>query len=129
MVGVGNVSAISCIPSLLGGGDGCALSGRVISTAFPLSWRLQLLPFRRTKRDGFIIQAGAACCLSGPPLLVWFGTAQELMVAAFEHLEGDGHQPYAFGHCTECGRLIIGWSAYQWPIVVQEPCPKCGKPW
>jgi hypothetical protein len=21
--------------------------------------------------------------------------------------------PYAFGHCTECSRLIIGWSAYQ----------------
>ena len=63
------------------------------------------------------------------PCSYGLATAQELMVAAFEHLEGDGHQPYAFGHCTECGRLIIGWSAYQWPIVVQEPCPKCGKPW
>ena len=28
---------------------------------------------------------------------------QELVGDAFEHLEGDGHQPYAFGHCTECG--------------------------
>ena len=54
---------------------------------------------------------------------------QELVGDAFEHLESDGHQPYAFGHCTNCRRLIIGWSAYQWSVLVREPCPKCGNPW
>ena len=55
---------------------------------------------------------------------------QELVTAAFDHIEGgDTHQPYAFGHCTNCGRLIIGWSVYQWAILVRGPCPKCGKPW
>ena len=42
--------------------------------------------------------------------------------------EGGGH-PYAFGNCSHCGRFIIGWSAYQWSILVREPCPRCGKPW
>ena len=54
---------------------------------------------------------------------------QELVTAAFQHLEGDGHQPYAFAHCTNCRRLIIGWSVYQWTILVREPCPRRGKPW
>ena len=54
---------------------------------------------------------------------------QELVTAAFEHLEPNGHQPHAFGHCTNCGRLIIGWSAYQWSILVRDPCPRCGHPW
>ena len=54
---------------------------------------------------------------------------QELVTAAFQHLEGDGHKPYAFAHCTNCRRLIIGWSVYQWTILVREPCPRCGKPW
>ena len=54
---------------------------------------------------------------------------EELVTAAFEHLESGGHQPHAFGHCINCGRVIIGWSAYQWSILVREPCPKCGKPW
>ena len=53
----------------------------------------------------------------------------ELVTAAFEHLEGNPVQPYAFGHCTNCNRLIIGWSVYQWSILVRKPCPKCGKPW
>ena len=39
---------------------------------------------------------------------------QELASHAWEHLEGGAtRRPYAFGHCTECSRLIIGWSAYQ----------------
>ena len=54
---------------------------------------------------------------------------QELVTAAFEHLEGDPRQPYAYGHCTNCSKLIIGWSVYQWSILVREPCPRCGKPW
>ena len=53
----------------------------------------------------------------------------DLVRDAWDHLEGDGQQPHAFGHCTNCGRLIIGWSAYQWTILVREPCPRCGKPW
>ena len=53
----------------------------------------------------------------------------ELVTAAFEHLEDEPNQPYAFGHCTNCRRLIIGWSAYQWSVLVREPCPRCGKPW
>ena len=53
----------------------------------------------------------------------------ELVTAAFEHLDGDPAHPYAFGHCTNCRRLIIGWSVYQWSILVREPCPRCGKPW
>ena len=53
----------------------------------------------------------------------------ELVGAAWEHLQGGGQQPHAFGHCLNCHRLIIGWSAYQWSIMVREPCPKCGKPW
>ena len=54
---------------------------------------------------------------------------QELVTAAFEHLEGDPRHPYAYGHCTNCRRLIIGWSVYQWSILVREPCPRCGKSW
>ena len=54
---------------------------------------------------------------------------QELVTAAFQHLEGDPRQPYAFGRCTNCRRLIIGWSVYQWSILVREPCPRCGEPW
>ena len=54
---------------------------------------------------------------------------QELAADAWEHIEAGGHQPHAFGHCTNCGRLIVGWSAYQWSILVREPCPRCGKPW
>ena len=45
------------------------------------------------------------------------------------YIEANGHQPYAFGHCTNCHRLIIGWSAYHWSIAVSDPCPRCGKPW
>ena len=54
---------------------------------------------------------------------------QDLVSAAFEHLDGDPHHPHAFGHCTNCNRLIIGWTVYQWSILVREPCPRCGKPW
>ena len=54
---------------------------------------------------------------------------QELAREAWEHLEGGGHQPHAFGRCINCGRVIIGRSAYQWSILVREPCPRCGKPW
>ena len=54
---------------------------------------------------------------------------QELAGDAWDHIEAGGHQPQAFGHCTNCRHLIIGWSAYQWSILVREPCPKCGKPW
>ena len=54
---------------------------------------------------------------------------QGLVTDAFEHIEANGHQPYAFGHCTNCHRLIIGWSAYHWSIAVSDPCPRCGKPW
>ena len=53
----------------------------------------------------------------------------ELVGTAWEHLQGGGQQPHAFGHCLNCHRLIIGWSAYQWSILVREPCPQCGKPW
>ena len=49
---------------------------------------------------------------------------QELVTAAFDHLDGDPAHPYAFGHCS---KLIIGWSVYQWSILVCEPCPRCGK--
>ena len=54
---------------------------------------------------------------------------QELAGEAWDHLEGGGHQPHAFGHCINCGRVIIGWSSYQWSILVRDPCPRCGKPW
>ena len=54
---------------------------------------------------------------------------QELAREAWEHLEGAGHRPHAFGRCINCGRVIIGWSAYQWSILVREPCPRCGKAW
>ena len=40
---------------------------------------------------------------------------QELVAAAFEHIEDDDHQPYAYGRCTECGRVIVGWSPYRDP--------------
>ena len=55
------------------------------------------------------------------------GDIQELVTAAFDHLNGDPVQPYAFGHCTNCRKLIIGWSVYQWSSLVREPCPRCGK--
>ena len=54
---------------------------------------------------------------------------QGLVTDDFEHIEDTGHQPYAFGHCTNCRRLIIGWSADHWSIAVSDPCPRCGKPW
>ena len=53
---------------------------------------------------------------------------QELVTAAFQHLEGGGQRPYAFGRCTNCHKLIIGWSVYEWSILVREPYPRCGKP-
>ena len=53
---------------------------------------------------------------------------QALTAEAWNHIEAGG-QPYAFGHCTNCNRVIIGWSAYQWGILVREPCPQCGQPW
>ena len=55
------------------------------------------------------------------------GNVQEL-AREWGHLECGG-QPYAFGNCSHCGRVIIGWSAYQWSILVREPCPRCGQPW
>ena len=54
---------------------------------------------------------------------------QELASDAWEHLDGDQERPHAMGHCLNCNWLIIGWSAYQWSILVRDPCPKCGKPW
>ena len=54
---------------------------------------------------------------------------QDLAGEAWPHLEDGGHQPYAFGHCINCGRVIVGWSAYQWSILVREPGPRCGQPW
>ena len=53
---------------------------------------------------------------------------EELVTEAWENIEAGG-QPYATGHCLSCNRIIIGWSAYQWGILVREPCPRCGKPW
>ena len=42
--------------------------------------------------------------------------ALRLMLAAdaFDHIEAGGHRPHAVGHCSNCGRVIIGWSAYAW---------------
>ena len=54
---------------------------------------------------------------------------QELVTAAFQHLEGGPPKPYAFGHCTNCNRFLIGWSPYQWSVLVREPCRHCGQPW
>ena len=54
---------------------------------------------------------------------------QELVVSAIEHIQDNDHQPYALGRCINCGRVIIGWTAYHWSIVVREPCPRCGQPW
>ena len=53
---------------------------------------------------------------------------QELVTHAWEHLEGSAHQPYAFGHCTNCNRLIIGWSVYQWTVLVHDPAPGAESP-
>ena len=53
----------------------------------------------------------------------------DLVKDAWDHLEGGGQRPHAVGHCTECGRVIVGWSAHQWAILVREPCPHCGQPW
>ena len=54
---------------------------------------------------------------------------QELVTAAFEHVEGDTPKPYAFGRCTNCNQPMIGWSVYQWSILVHDPCPKRCEPW
>ena len=54
---------------------------------------------------------------------------RELVGEAFQHLDSDADHPHAYGHCLNCGRAIIGWSAYQWSTLVREPCPNCGKPW
>ena len=53
----------------------------------------------------------------------------ELAADAFDHIEAGGQRPHAIGHCSNCGRVIIGWSAYAWSMVVREPCPRCSKPW
>ena len=56
---------------------------------------------------------------------------QDLAADAWEHIEAGGYQQqlHAFGHCLNCGRVVIGWSAYEWTILVREPCPRCGKAW
>ena len=53
---------------------------------------------------------------------------QELAREAWEHLEALATAPTPL-RCINCGRVIIGWSAYQWSILVREPCPRCGKAW
>ena len=53
---------------------------------------------------------------------------QGLAGDVLEHLEANGHQPYGFGHCTNCHRLIIGWSAYQWFILVASRVPRAASP-
>ena len=53
----------------------------------------------------------------------------DLVTAAFQHLAGDSSTPYAFGRCTNCGRLILAWSPYQWALLVRQPCPRCGQKW
>ena len=68
-----------------------------------------------------------------PPSQTWHQAAgavrQRSGAAAGEKgLEGVDHKPYAFGNCSHCGRVIIGWSAYRWSILVGEPCPRCGQP-
>ena len=54
---------------------------------------------------------------------------QELTGEAWAHLEGGGQQPHAYGRCVHCGHFIIGWSAYEWSMLVRDPCPRCGKAW
>lgn len=54
---------------------------------------------------------------------------QDLVTTAFQHLDSGSSTPYAFGSCTNCGRLILGWSPYQRSILVREPCPKCSEAW
>ena len=54
---------------------------------------------------------------------------QELAGDAWEHLQNGGQCLHAYGRCVNCGRVIVGWSAYQWSILVRDPCPRCGKPW
>ena len=54
---------------------------------------------------------------------------QDLVAQTWHHLEGLSSTPYAFGNCSHCGRVIIAWSAYQWSILVREPCSRCGQPW
>jgi len=54
---------------------------------------------------------------------------QELAGEAWEHLENGTERPYAYGRCINCNKVIVGWSAYQWSILVRDPCPYCGKPW
>ncbi|MDE2786645.1 MAG: hypothetical protein OXL37_08280 [Chloroflexota bacterium] len=53
----------------------------------------------------------------------------ELRSEPLTHLQGDGQKPCAFGRCTQRGRVMVGWSAYQWSTLVREPCPRRGKPW
>ena len=52
----------------------------------------------------------------------------ELWAEAHTHPRGTGQKPCAFERCTECGRVMVGWSAYQWSTLVREPCPRSGKP-
>gem|GEM_PF-6808098 len=47
---------------------------------------------------------------------------REMATAAFERVDGDSVQPHAHGSCTNCNRLIIGWSARRWSILAREPC-------
>ena len=48
---------------------------------------------------------------------------QDLAAEAWDHPEGGGQQLYAFGHCTNCRSLIIGWSAYRGAFSSESHAP------
>ena len=46
---------------------------------------------------------------------------QKLVTSAFAHIEDGSQQPYAFGRCSNCCRVVVGCTAYHCSIVVNEP--------
>ena len=47
---------------------------------------------------------------------------------ALEHLQPGGHQPHSFGRCINCGRIIIGRSAYRGPPWSASPARGAASP-
>ena len=53
---------------------------------------------------------------------------QELVTAAFQHLEG-GVPAIRLRPLHELPSIEHRLVGLPWPVLVREPCPRCGKPW
>ena len=50
----------------------------------------------------------------------------EMLAAAMAHVCRGTDVSYVRGTCINCGAVHVGWSEYQWALMVQTPCRSCG---